>query len=543
VSVAFLLAVAVLTSGCGRRPGAPGGGKGGKGGKAPQAEARAVEANLVSRDTMIKTLAVSGSLKAKDEVRIGSEIPGRVVRVTVDEGDRVAAGHLLIQLDEAEIRAQLRQAEAGVAVAEARVAQAKVGKPLTSSEIDSGIKRAQAALDGARAQLRQMETGSALTDTQIETAVKQAESQVAAAKQHLEALKKGSRDQQKAQAKQAVAQAKANLDLADTSLKRMKQLQAGGAAPQASVDEAQRQYDLAKAQHESARQQESLVGEGPRTEEIRVAEEQVRQAKNSLAQTKENRAQTKVSKDQIEGAVQQVRQAEAALELAKASQVRDSISDEDVKAAQAGVVQAKAGVAYAKEQLANTRIHSPLAGIVSTKDVDGGEMVSPGMALLHLVSLNTVYFEAAIAEVSVGEVHVGQPVDVTVDSAPDRAYKGLVSEVIPVADAASRTFRVKVSVPNADKSLKPGSFARGEIQLDRHEGALVVPRTALVRRDSQDVVYVVTDGTVREQPVEIGLSNPERAEILNGLDGSEYVVVVGADTLRDGQSVRVKRAN
>jgi len=479
-------------------------------------------------------------LRARDEVRVGSEIPGRVVEVTVEEGDHVRAGQVLVRLDEAEILAQLRQAEAGVTVAEARVAQAKAGTPLTSSEVQVGIKRADAGAEAARAQLRQLETAATLTSANVETAVKQAESQLAAAKENLQLLKKGSRDQQKAQAHQAVLQAKANLDLAETSLKRLQDLKDKGAAPQASVDEAVRQHALAKAQYETAKQQESLVAEGARTEEIRVAEERVRQAETALAQAKANRAQTKVSEQQIQVVREQLRQAEAAVELARASQVRNQVSAEDVRAAEAGVKQAKANVAYVQEQLANTRIAAPLAGVVAWKDVDRGEMVSPGAPLLTLVAMNSVYFEGAVAEVSIGQVKTGQAVQVRVDALPGQVYAGRVTEIIPVADAASRTFRVKVSVPNGRGVLKPGSFARGKISVQRRENALTLPRTALVRRNSHDVVYVVTGDAVREQPVEVGLTDPDRAEIVSGLEGSEQLVVRGADALQDGAKVSVK---
>ena len=93
---------------------------------------------------------------------------------------------------------------------------------------------------------------------------------------------------------------KANLDVAETRLKRRKETNAHGPAPPSSVDEAVRQFELAKAQHDSAKEQESLVDEGARGEEIRVAEEQVKQAETALAQAKDNRAKTKVSADQIE---------------------------------------------------------------------------------------------------------------------------------------------------------------------------------------------------------------------------------------------------
>lgn len=528
-----LLTLGLFSSGCRGRPGAAGG----KGAQSHDPTV-AVAAAPVQRRTMVRTLSVSGTLRTRDEVTVASEIPGRVVELTVDEGDRVHPGQLLVRLDETSLRAQLRQANAAVSVAEAKVAQAEAGKPLISTQVSTGIKQAQAALEAARAQLRQLQTGQTLTDTQVDTAVKQAESRLTAAKQNLQALRKGARDQERAEAHQAVVQAKANLTLAETNLERLQRLHAAGAAPQSALDDAVRQHDLARAQYESAKQRESLVGEGPRTEEIRVAEEQVRQAENALAQARQNRVQKQVTREQIEAARQRVQEAEAGLEAAKAAQARDTISREDVHAAEAGLEQAKANVAYLQDQLAKTRLTSSIAGVVAQRDVDRGEMVSPGAPLLHLVSLTSVYFEAVVSEVEVASITHGLPVEVTVDSLPGRTFHGRVSEVIPVADTASRTFRVKIRLPNPHRKLKPGSFARGKIRLETHEHALVVPRTAVVQRDSNEAVYVLQGDKVREQVVQVGLSDPSRAEILAGLRGDETVVVTGARNLRDGQRVR-----
>src|SRR5262249_48749104 len=205
-----------------------------------------------------------------------------------------------------------------------------------------------------------------------------------------------------------------------------------------------------------------LVKEGPRSQEIRVAEEGVRQAEVALQEAEANRAKRQISDSDVDAAQAQVRQAEAAVDAAKAALAQKGWNEDEIRNAEAEVNKARADVRYSEEQIAQTHITSPVDGVVSEQKVrvgEAGSQMKNGLATI--VSSDTVYFEAIVPEMLLSYVREGSPAEVTLDSLPGKVFRGTVRGIIPFAEANSRSLRLRISVPQpANAKAVVGGFAR-----------------------------------------------------------------------------------
>ncbi|MBT1074017.1 HlyD family secretion protein [Geobacter grbiciae] len=290
------------------------------------------------------------------EVDLGFKVPGRVERLLTDEGRKVAAGEAVAVLDRSEL-------------------------------------------------LRQMEAQRAVID---------------ASSARLLELQHGSRPQEKRSARAMVASASADLEKAVKDLERAETLFRNGAIAAQQRDVAKRSFEVAKAQHDHAVQNESLVKEGPRLETIRATEAQVRQA-----------------------------------------------------GAQLGVY---------REQLADMELKTPVKGVVLRKNVEAGETVTAGTPIFTVGELEHPWVKIYVKEDKLGLVKLGQKAEVTVDTYPGRKFAGVVTYISSEAEFTPKNvqtqeervklvFGVKVSVDNPNQELKPGMPADVRIVTgDRESG-------------------------------------------------------------------------
>jgi RND family efflux transporter MFP subunit len=233
-------------------------------------------------------------------------------------------------------------------------------------------------------------------------------------------------------------------------------------------------------------------------------------------------------------------QAKQSLEVARANRVQYQLTREDIRAAEQAVKQAQAQVALASDQLRNTRLLSPISGLVSLKLVSLGETVSPGLPLLTLVGLDSIYFEAEVPETEVANLALGQSVEVTVDAAPGRTLTGTLRRIVRAITSSSRTFRLRIALPPPpDLLLSPGSFARGRILIGRRTNALLIPKDALQTTLGESFIFLAENNRARRSSVKLGWSDPDHVEILHGAAAGDRVIVVGASTLRDGDPIRL----
>lgn len=159
---------------------------------------------------------------------------------------------------------------------------------------------------------------------------------------------------------------------------------------------------------------------------------------------------------------------------------------------------------------------------------------------MRIVDLSRIYLEARVSEMNVRLIKPGQKAEITVDAYPEDRFTGTVSRIYPVGNEASRDFTVRINMQNGHGKLKPEMFARGRILVAVHRNVTIVPKDALVTRDTGQALFVVRDKVVRETPVTLGFMAGTSAEV-SGIKPGDQVVVQGQENITDGDRVKVEQ--
>ncbi len=246
---------------------------------------------------------------------------------------------------------------------------------------------------------------------------------------------------------------------------------------------------------------------------IARAELQQAQANLSLAQDVYDRSQTLVQR----GAGTQVALEQATAQLAVA----------------------RANVAAAETKLGQLTLSAPFKGVVGLRSTSVGAIIPSGEAITTLTSLDPIKVDFSIPELFLPAVRTGQSVDVRVDAFPDRRFVGEVYAIDPVVNATGRALRLRATIANGDRTLRPGLFARVALTVAERDDAVVVPEAALVASATgqESAVYIVSEGRAAMKVVATGRRFDGKVEVTQGVKAGDQVVVAGQVRLRDGARV------
>jgi RND family efflux transporter MFP subunit len=198
---------------------------------------------------------------------------------------------------------------------------------------------------------------------------------------------------------------------------------------------------------------------------------------------------------------------------------------------------AAASVTEGETMLGYTKIVAPFDGVVTRKLADVGDLATPGRTLLEIDDPKALRLEADVPEALIKRVQLGAKLEVRL-AAQDDAITGVVSEIAPIADPASRTFNVKLDLPGG-AGLQAGQFARVTVPVGETH-ALRVPASAVVQRGQMELVFVVVEDRTQLRLVKSGKHMGNEIELVSGVSPGEQVVAEGASQLHDGQPVEVK---
>ncbi|MGH7636655.1 MAG: efflux RND transporter periplasmic adaptor subunit, partial [Gemmatimonadaceae bacterium] len=239
------------------------------------------------------------------------------------------------------------------------------------------------------------------------------------------------------------------------------------------------------------------------------------------------------------------------LERAEALVKAGAIAERDLERARNGALaaatqlaNARAMHASASKQLSRTRITAPFAGVISARQANAGDVVSPGTALFTIVDPSTMRLEASVPAQSLTAIRVGLPVEFAVAGYPDRRFSGRVTRVNPTADPATRQVRIIVTIPNAGAVLVGGLFAEGRVASETRT-APVVPVVAVDERGVRPSVMRIKNGKVERIEVDLGLrdNQTETVEVSAGIVAGDTVLLGTARGLTPGTPVKVTTPN
>ena len=413
----------------------------------------------VLTDLEFTTGADTGHLKASGiieahQIEVAPEMGGVILELPVHEGDLVEEGQLLVQMDTDVIDAQLEQAAAAVAVAQAQLELVKAGpREEQLRQAEAAVRLAEASRDAARQaweDAKEMRDHPQELDLQLITArveVAIAEKQVLAAQANARAM-----------------------DLEHEMWGRMVRSLAEGfdvvlpggygfhyTPGTDKIQAANLQWNLAGQKAWEAWQ---AVEEAKA--QLRAAQARLR----NLEAKRNNPIELEIQVDQAEaafhGAEAQVAQARAALE-----RLREGATQEQIEVAQARLKQAESALDRLMTQREKLTLRAPRSGVIVARPANRGEAVMPGTPLLKIADLDQVTLTVYVPEDKIGLVRLGNEVKVTVDSFPDRTFTGRVTYIADQAEftpknvqtaeeRVSMVFAVKITLPNPDHALKPG---------------------------------------------------------------------------------------
>jgi RND family efflux transporter MFP subunit len=186
-----------------------------------------------------------------------------------------------------------------------------------------------------------------------------------------------------------------------------------------------------------------------------------------------------------------------------------------------------------------TRVYSPITGLVARRHVDTGAMVNSGSPIVTVVSVSPMVIDAKASERDISRIRRGAPVTVTVDSLPGERFTGRVMRISPLLDAQTRHGLVEIEIPNRGGMLKGEMFARIELDLGSARETTLLPRDALVYRGEQPGVYVIESEEAKFVAVETGLTQEEKVEVISGVKVGDTVISRGSNLIKEGDRVRV----
>lgn len=251
-----------------------------------------------------------------------------------------------------------------------------------------------------------------------------------------------------------------------------------------------------------------------------------------LARLENQEIQAKV--DQAKAMLDQAQRDFARQKLLIAS---NATTRQEFDATDARVKVATAGVSEAETMLGYARVTAPFDGVITRKLADVGDLAMPGKPLLEIEAPTALRFEADLPEAILDRITMGAKMQVKSASAA-KPLEATVSEIAPVADPVSRTFQVKLDLPQAD-GLRTGQFGRVSVPVAEVE-LLMVPKGSVIKRGQMELIYVVKDNHAHLRLVKTGKALNGSIEVLSGLEEGEQVVISEVAKLADGQPVTMQ---
>lgn len=350
-----------------------------------------------------RELYYSGTIDAT-QANLAFQVSGRVKDVYFDEGQALVKKQLLAVLEPEEFNARRDQAQADLMRAGQNLGQLETLLDLNRKVLPAEVERVEASVQALKFQLAELEAGYRIQEVE--------------------------------QSRYAYEQARFALEEARKDKIRFDRLFERKIVAENDKDATDLKYETALKTYERAKEAYELFKEGYRKESIATARSKLAEGLAALKQARDNLKKIEAAEREVEAAKAQVLSAKAALELAKIL-------------------------------LKHTELRAPFNGILVSRNVEPGEVVSPGREVFSLADLSKVDLKVFVAETEIGEVKPGQKAEVKIDTFPDKTYAGNVSFISPEGEFTPKiiqthkervklVYLVKIAIPNPNFELKPG---------------------------------------------------------------------------------------
>lgn len=264
-------------------------------------------------------------------------------------------------------------------------------------------------------------------------------------------------------------------------------------------------------------------------------------AQNSYTQALNSRDQAKVTLSQAKTTLETAQKNYDIL-VNQTSKENVTKAKDTLNSAQASRKTVQAQIEASESKLNDAIVKSPISGTVTACNVTAGAQLVASKTPFTIVNLNTVDVQVNVSENVVPDIKVGDSVGMVIPTLSNANITGHISEIASVSNDDG-TFKVKVEMDNSDGKLKAGMFTEVNFAKSTSEGAVVVPRDAVLREDDQYYAFVIEDGKAKKVNVKIGIDAGETIEVTEGIKASDKVVTKGQTYLDDGANVKVVSDN
>lgn len=472
----------------------------------------------VIRGPIEETVSVTGNTTPISSVNLGFGNSGNVAHTYVDVGTKVQKGQLLAELNTTDLYAQIKQAQANVDAQQAKL------EGLQAGSRPEDIAAAQAALEKAQQDLANMYASVKDTSTDsytkaIDAVRVQLDQFFSNAETNSVKLTYGTSnfqaqsdsESQRIAVTVALNNWQTKLSATGTDNTSYDALLTTSASYLTTIQ------TLLQNLSKTLEGNPSLSGTTLATYKanLTVATNEVNTAVKNINVAAQGIASQKLI----------VAQLQAQLDLKKAG-----YTAQDIAAQQAQVASAEAAVQSIEAKLQNSRIVSPIDGVVTVFDAKVGQFASPGVSLVSVISNDAFEIDALLAETDIGKVSIGNTLSMTIDAFPGETFTGTVFYIDPAQTTIEGVvgYKIKMNFTTPDSRMKSGLTANIDIMTRKKDSTLILPQSAILQNDKGTFVQVLENKTTKDVPVVLGLQDKNgNVEIISGVTEGEQVLNIG----------------
>jgi RND family efflux transporter, MFP subunit len=208
-------------------------------------------------------------------------------------------------------------------------------------------------------------------------------------------------------------------------------------------------------------------------------------------------------------------------------------------AAAAALDQAQAGVSAVQVQINNANITAPIAGVVSEKAVEVGQLAGGQSGSVTVIDYSSLDAEINIPDKMLSKIQVGLSVPITINSSPDDKIVGVIESISPNTSSKNNFYVVKVKIDNSKDDIKAGMFAKISLPAEKKDNILMVPNETIKMENGVNYLYTVDNGEVKKISVETGISNEKFTEVTGKVEEGMDIITEGQNLLSDGEKVNL----
>lgn len=475
----------------------------------------------VTRNDISEGVIVTGKTAPVKETKLGFEVTGKIAKIYKEVGDKAYAGEILAELDKSSLYSDLAETNAELSIEKLKLDQILKGAKVEEIDVqEAKVLSAETLLETNKQTLI-----SSIYDSYTKTDD--------AIRNKLDSLYSNPKDSGvQFNIPVSNSQLKIDLESGRSGIEHLLVLVLGEVSDASSGNNIKKYYLDARNLLEKAKDllDKAGIAINNATQSSSISQTTLATYKSDVSTARANINTTLTSLNTYiqayESAASNLTVEQRTLDLKKSGG-----SPEEIAIQKASVVQAEAKLQSIKAKIAKATIYSPIAGVVTRRDAEDGEIANSNQNILTVYSDGGLILEANMPETNIGKISLGNNISLTIDAFPGEKFTAKIIEIEPgdkIVDGVVN-FKIKASFNDLDVRIKSGLTSTLNIETFKKENALTIPQSAITKENNEAFVKKIVDGKSENVKVQTGIENADGlVEIVSGLDYGDEVVDFGA---------------